>query len=92
MKLTVENFSSGFLVDDELIASVTENPSAPGTFLAYVLSHETGEYLGYRTFPDLSEALNSINGIKRNWKFEKSGGCGGGGSCGKKCSTGKCPT
>jgi hypothetical protein len=92
-ELTAENYQNGFLVDDELMASVTAHPSEPGKFLAYVLRHSTGEYLGMRNFDELTHALNSINQIKREWKFEKSGGCGencGDGNCGKNCSKGSC--
>ena len=85
--LTAENYRTGFLVDEELMGGVTESPDAPGRYLAFVLRHTTGEYLGYRSFAVLEEALEAINRVQRSWAFEKASGCGsgncGGGSCGK---------
>ena len=82
MPLNRDNYASGFLVDDQLMAGVTEAESK-GAFTAFVLRPETGEYLGYRQFADLDEALESINRIPREWKYEAAGGCGG-------CAEGKC--
>jgi uncharacterized membrane protein YgcG len=83
MLLTAENYSKGFLVDDELLGGVTQHPEQPGTYVAFVLRHTTGEYLGYQPFTDLEEALAVINRVKRSWTYEKTGGCGGqgGGGC-----------
>lgn len=92
MRLTPENYSQGFLMDEELMAGVTEHPEQPGTFVAFVLRHTTGEYLGYQPFSDLETALQKLNGIPREWAFEKtSGGCGGG-ACGQGggCGGGRC--
>ena len=75
MALTVDNFGSGLLVDEELMAGVTEES---GSFVAFVLRHTTGEYLGYRPYPRLEDALSAINAIPRPWQFEASGGCGTG--------------
>lgn len=89
--LTNENYSKGFLVDEDLMGGVTQDPEAPETFVAFVLRHTTGEYLGYQPFSDLASALQVINQIPRNWTYERFGGCSGG-NCGKEgsCSGGKC--
>jgi len=101
MSLTLENYSKGFLMDEELMGGITESPEAPGTFVAFVLRHTTGEYLGYQSFTDLNEALATLNRVERPWMYEKTNGCGGcgegggcaGGQCGKgACSKGACPT
>jgi len=94
MPLSAENYSKGFLIDEELMGGVTQHPEQPGLFVAFVLRHTTGEYLGYQPFQDLDEALKVINGVQRPWSFEKTSGCGGcgeGGGCGKgKCGAGAC--
>jgi len=86
-KFTSENFKKGFLVDEELMAGITENPDTPGIFTAYVVRHTTGETLGNQEFSDLFEAIRTINDIQREWSFEAISKCGGGGSCG---GSGKC--
>ena len=85
--LTAENYQSGFLVDDELMAGITATPNPPGAdiFTAYVLRHTTGEYLGYQACESLTQALELINRIPRPWVFESTKGCDGG-----KCAEGKC--
>src|SRR5689334_15510442 len=95
--LNIENYTQGFLVDEELMAGVTADPEKADTFVAFILRHTTGEYLGYQAFSDLQAALDTLNRVPRNWTFEKVGGCGGecgkeGGSCGKSgsCKIGKC--
>ncbi len=90
--LTIENYSKGFLIDDELMAGITSNPENPGTYVAFVLQHTTGEYLGYQPFSDLPTALQSLNQIPRSWAFEQAGGCGGGCKEGGSCSKGSCGT
>jgi hypothetical protein len=100
MPLTRENYARGFLVDEELMGGVTEHPEQPGQFVAFVLRHTTGEYLGYQPFVELDAALEKINAVSRPWSFEKVGGCGGckDGQCGKGacgssgggCGTGSC--
>lgn len=101
--LTAENYNKGFLVDDELMAGVSQDPNQPGVYVAFVLQHTTGEYLGYQPFTVLEQALQTLNQIERSWIFEAVGGCGNcgkeggcaGGKCGKSgggCSTGVCPT
>ena len=85
-KLTPENYARGFLVDEDLMAGVTAHPDEKDQFVAFVLRHTTGEYLGYQPYPNLDLALQAINQIPRPWSFEKtSGGCGGG-----NCGTGAC--
>lgn len=97
---TLENYNQGFLLDEELMAGVSSNPDSSNTYVAFVLQHTTGEYIGYQVFSQLSAAIHAINQIQRPWKFEKVGGCGGcgkdgscekNGSCsGSKCSLGNC--
>jgi hypothetical protein len=100
-KLTLANYAKGFLVDDELMAGVSEHPDHPGEWLGFVLRHTSGEYLGYRSFPTLELALAAINAIPRDWRHESASGCGGcaqgacqNGKCGKaaaaNCATGGC--
>lgn len=85
MALTAQNYNQGFLIDEELMAGVTETPENPGRFSAYVLRHTTGEYLGLQAALPLDEALALINRIPRAWNFETTRGCDGG-----KCAEGKC--
>jgi hypothetical protein len=103
-KFTVDNFKKGFLIDEELMAGISEHKENPGTFTAYVVRHTTGETLGVQEFSNPFEAIRVLNDIPRNWNFEAiskcgngncgSGGCGKNGGCGKKakesCSTGDC--
>ena len=96
MLLNEENYKKGFLIDEELMAGVTEDPGAPGAFVAFVLRLETGEYLGYEKYPALSEALSALAGIPRDWTYENTAGCGNGacgeGHCGEgECGTSSCP-
>ena len=84
-RLTAENYNKGFLVDDELMAGVTELQESPGHFAAFVVRPESGEYLGYTTCQSLESALNLINRIPRDWIFESTSGCDG-----SKCEEGKC--
>jgi hypothetical protein len=96
--LNKDNYQKGFLVDEELMAGISEDSAHPGTYNAFVLRHTTGEYLGYQPFTDLEIALRSINQIPRSWVYEASGGCGGGncgdGGCsvegGKACAGSAC--
>jgi hypothetical protein len=96
-KFTVDNFRAGFLIDEELMAGITETEEAPGTYTAYVVRHTTGETLGTQQFTNPFEAIRTLNDIPREWTFEaiskcgsgncgKEGGCGkaGGGACGKR--------
>ena len=84
--LNPDNFRKGFLIDEELMAGVSEDSSTPGTYIAFVMQHTTGEYLGYQPYTDLGMALSSINQIPRSWAYEASGGCGGGECGGGTCS------
>ncbi len=89
--LTPENYAGGFLVDEDLMAGVATHPEENGQFIAFVLQHSTGEYLGYQAFPSLELALRAINQIPRAWTFEKlGGGCGGGNCATGGCATGGC--
>lgn len=90
MKLDQDNYLKGFLVDEELMGGVTQSKEDPGVFVAYVLNHLTGEYLGYRPFQDLNQALDIINGVQREWVFEATSGCGSGKCEGGKCKGEKC--
>ena len=88
--LTPENFNRGFLIDDDLMAGVTQNPDLPGTYVAYVLRHATGEYLGYRSFDELTAALTAMNEIPRPWVYQQIGKCGEGSCGGGSCQPGQC--
>jgi hypothetical protein len=91
-KLNPDNYSKGFLVDEELMGGVAPHPDQPGLFVAFVLRHTTGEYLGYQAFEVLDEALQAINSVNRTWAYDQAGGCGGG-NCGQgrgACNSGKC--
>lgn len=96
MKLTIENYKKGLLVDDEFMAGVTEDPDQPGKAVAFVLNHLSGEYLAYEPFDDVEAALASINSLERDWEYEKGGGgcgdgaCGEGGCRGGGCGAGGC--
>jgi hypothetical protein len=84
-RLDERNYEKGFLVDDELLAGISrsEDPALP--FIAYVLQHTTGEYLGYEPYPSLEKALQALQRIPRDWTFETFGGCQG-----TRCAEGKC--
>ncbi len=88
--LTRENFKKGFLVDEELMGGVTELEA--GNYLAFVLQHTSGEYLGQQLFTDLDQALAAIAQVQRAWKFESTHACGGGKCSGKECPIGGCAT
>lgn len=94
VRLTEENYRSGFLVDDEYLAGVSEDAERRGAFVAYVLCHTTGEYVGFERHGSLKPALERLNAIPRAWSFEGVGDCGGGcadGACGKgACGGGRC--
>lgn len=97
-KLDKDNFQKGLLIDEELLAGVTPHPEKQDTFVAFIIRHETGEYLGYQDFSSLDDALATINKIDRSWMFQPlnpcsghhhdstgestSHGCGGSGGCG----------
>jgi hypothetical protein len=84
-KLTSENYKKGFLMDEELMAGISEIPNSPGTFTAFVVKHTTGETLGVQQFTNVFEAIRTLNEIPRTWGFEAVSRCGGG-----KCGTGAC--
>lgn len=88
--LTRENFRKGFLVDEELMGGVTELEA--GSYLAFVLQHTSGEYLGQQLFTDLDQALAAIAQVQRAWKFESTHACGGGKCSGSACPIGGCAT
>lgn len=86
--LDERNYAAGFLIDDELLAGITvesAGQSSQNNYTAFVLNHLTGEYLGYETFLQLSDALHAINQIPRAWVFEATKGCGT-----AICEEGKC--
>ncbi|HRK03230.1 MAG TPA: hypothetical protein PLH57_11245 [Oligoflexia bacterium] len=87
LALTEENFSKGFLVDDEWIAGVTELPSTTGgtVFAAYVSHYLTGETIQYQEFPEPRQAIDFIRAIDRAWVYEAIG-CDTHGSSAKSCS------
>jgi hypothetical protein len=86
-KLTAENYTKGFLMDEELMAGISEDKNQPGTFHAFVVRHTTGESLGHQIFTNVFEAIRTLNDIERSWSFEAVSKCGSGncgnGNCGK---------
>jgi len=95
--LTLENWTKGFLLDDEWLAGVCEEESqgagAPAAYAAFIVSHETGNSVGYHVFRDLQTAMDSVNALPRSWKFESSsecGDCGHGSEDGEGCGKGAC--
>ena len=95
-RLTQDNYAKGFLIDDECMGGVSEDPNFQGNFLAYVVLPATGESIGSESFRTLEAALARINSIPREWKFESASGCGGGESCspggcgGERCGPDRC--
>lgn len=89
-KFNADNYSAGFLVDDELMAGITEAKDNPGTFTAFVVRHTTGEALQMQEYSNLFEAIRWVNGIPRSWAFESVKRCGTGNCSGGKCSGGAC--
>ena len=81
-RLTPENFEKGFLIDEELIAGIHREEAQ---FVAYVLRHTTGEYLGIDSYSTIDEAVAAIDRMPRNWTFETLGGCKG-----TRCAEGQC--
>lgn len=69
--LNTENYSSGFLIDDQAIGGVTK--MSDSVFASYVSDHATGETLHYQEFETLTEALSDLRNIPRNWRFESIG-------------------
>lgn len=92
-KFTADNFKKGFLIDEELMAGITEDTETAGHFTAYVVRHTTGETLGVQQFTNVFEAIRAINEIPREWTYEAISKCGGGncskGGCGKNGGCGK---
>ena len=86
-ELTVENYSKGFLVDEDLMAGVGRTDTG---YMAYVICHTNAQHLGTRDFLTLEEAIHSLNEIDRDWKFEFSSECGGGACQEGNCGTGSC--
>lgn len=86
-KFTVDNFKKGFLIDEELMAGITENTEPTPGYTAYVVRHTTGETLGAQQFNDVFEAIRTLNDIQREWTYEPISKCGSG-----KCGSGKCGT
>ena len=84
-KFTSENYTKGFLMDEELIGGISEVPGEAGTFTAYVVRHTTGETLGVQNYSNVFEAIRNLNDIERNWSFEAVSRCGGG-----NCKSGNC--
>ena len=89
-KFTADNFKKGFLIDEELMAGISDNAEASGFYTAYVVRHTTGETLGTQNFENLFEAIRTLNDIPREWTYETISKCGGG-NCGNgKCKGGGC--
>lgn len=102
--LTAQNYKKGFLVDDEVIAGVTEMGAGSNSiiFASYISHYLTGETYAYQEFEELNAALDFLATFKRNWVYEAVG-CStktGASSCSKtgsssgcgSCGTGACGT
>lgn len=89
-KFTADNYKAGFLIDEELMAGISDVKDQPGTYTAYVVRHTTGETLGVQQFTNLFEAIRTINEIPRPWEFESVKRCGSGNCSNGKCSAGGC--
>jgi hypothetical protein len=85
VKLTADNYQKGFLIDEELMAGISESKEQPGVFTAYVVRHSTGETLGVQDFTNVFEAIRTLNDIPRQWTYDSVSKCGSG-----NCGTGKC--
>lgn len=84
--LSAQNYKKGLLIDDQVMGGVS--PLEGNRYLAFIISHETGEYLGAHEFDALEPALSALNRLPRNWVFEAATECGG---CAKgACESGKC--
>ncbi len=83
-KFTADNYKNGFLVDEELMAGISEFKEHPGTFTAFVVRHTTGETLGAQEFTNVFEAIRTLNDIPREWTYEAVSKCGG------NCANGNC--
>lgn len=75
-RITSDNYSSGFLYDDELMGGITRSKEKPSVFIAFVMRHTTGEYLGYQNFNSLDQAIDAINSVERSWVYQPVSGCG----------------
>jgi hypothetical protein len=85
MRLSPENYKTGFLVDEAWMGGVAEDPKNPGTFLAYIVDLGTAESLGAHRFPTVETAIAALESIPRSWRFESTKSCGESG-----CEKGGC--
>ena len=88
-KFTADNFKKGFLMDDELMAGISESAESPGVYTAFVVRHTTGETLGVGHYQNLFEAIRTLNDIPREWAYQAVSKCGGGGCGGTNACGGK---
>lgn len=95
-RLNEINFRKGFLLDSEFMAGITETQAAgenaagnASSFSAFIVNHETGEYVAFQEFTAVSEALSWLYSHPRPWQFEFTSVCGG---CNKQVENGgACP-
>ena len=77
MQLNLENYKNGFLVDDEVIAGVTEmEGAATPLYAAYISLYLTGETYAYQEFERVELALQFLAGpdyAGRPWVYEAVG-------------------
>ncbi|MBI3557878.1 MAG: hypothetical protein HY074_16575 [Deltaproteobacteria bacterium] len=74
MQLTADNFKNGFLVDDEVIAGVTQmEGAATPVYAAYISHYLTGETFAYQEFDAVEPALRFLAGVDRPWVYEAVG-------------------
>lgn len=88
--LSSENYTQGFLIDNEWMAGVSEmtDPDArTQQYLAYVVDLVTQSTVGAHRFSTLGEALDAIARIRSSWEFVPTTRCGQPGGCGGNCGS-----
>ena len=87
--LGFENYRSGFLQDNEIIAGVSVTNDQ---YVAYIVDFRSGDLIARTTYAALSQALAAVNSLKRSMSFTPyaNSGCGAG-SCGEgSCNPESC--
>lgn len=87
MRLSPENYKTGFLIDEAWMGGVAEDPENPGAFLAYIVDLHTAQSLGTHRFATVDAAITALESIPRAWRFESTKNCGESG-----CEKGGCGT
>ena len=80
--MTPQNFEKGMLIDHEWMGGISRESEG---FSVFVVDHASGSVVAQQTFPMLDAAIDALNRIPRDWKYESTGGCSG-----DRCAEGKC--